>query len=115
MKCPRCYALFAPGDTQCFTCGGPTNVALRAGGMGGTATPGWAYVFAVLCGLIPVVAIGGAIPMVLGFGGAGSCLAVAKAQSVPLILRLFACIGITLVSWFLFLVMFAAFFAAARR
>jgi hypothetical protein len=115
MKCPRCYALMAPGDAACLTCGGSSAIASRAAGLNGTSTPAWVYLFAVACGLIPVVALGGVIPMGLGFGGASSCLAVARATSVPLILRLFACIGITIASWFIFGVFFAAVVAATHR
>ena len=32
--------------------------------------PPWVWVFVVACGAIPVVALGGAVPMALGFGGA---------------------------------------------
>jgi hypothetical protein len=115
MKCPRCYALFAPGDTHCVTCGGSAAVALRAGQGIGAQTPGWAYLFAVMCGLIPVVALGGIIPMALGFGGAGSCLALSRMTSVPLILRILGCIGITIASWFLFGILFVAVVAATHK
>lgn len=111
MKCPRCYALFAPGDTHCVTCGGSTAVALRAGGGIGAATPGWAYLFAGLCGLIPIVALGGIIPIAIGFGGAGSCLALSRMTSVPVILRVLGCIGITCAAWFLFGMLFLAVIA----
>src|SRR5438105_4640188 len=115
MKCNRCYALFAPGETACVACGESLAVAHRAAGLGGTATPAWAYVFAAACGLIPIVALGGAIPIVLGFGGAGACMAVARAQSVPLILRLLACVGITIACWFLFLLLLVAVVAATAK
>jgi hypothetical protein len=71
--------------------------------------------FAVLCGLIPIVALGGIIPLALGFGGAGSCLAISRATSVPVILRVLACIGITIASWFLFGVLFLAVVAASQH
>lgn len=32
--------------------------------------PGWAWVFIIACMLIPVVALGGALPFIIGFGGA---------------------------------------------
>jgi hypothetical protein len=68
----------------------------------------------VACGIIPVVALGGIIPLAIGFGGAGSCLAVARAKSIPVALRLLACVGITILSWIIFGMLVAAVFAATH-
>ena len=115
MKCSRCYALFAPGETSCIACGESLAVANRAAGLGATQTPAWAYLFAAACGLIPIVALGGAIPIMLGFGGAGGCMAVARARSVPLVLRVAGCVGITTGCWFLFVVLIAVVVAATAK
>ena len=39
-------------------------------------TPWWVWLFAVICGVIPVLAVGGAIPMMIGIGGASLCFAI---------------------------------------
>jgi hypothetical protein len=111
MKCPRCYALNSSSDTNCYGCGVPLAAALQAK----APTPTWAYLFAVACGAIPVIALGGLVPIILGIGGASSCLGVARAQSVPVVLRLFACAAITAGAWFLFLLLFAAVVATFHR
>lgn len=61
--------------------------------------PGWAWVFAVACGAIPVVSLGGAIPMVLGVGGAFGCVAVARDPGRPESERLGICVAITAAAW----------------
>lgn len=66
------------------------------------AIPPWAWVFVVACGAIPVVAIGGAIPMALGFGGAGGCIGLARDTKKPLGLRVGGCVAITVLCWALF-------------
>jgi hypothetical protein len=58
--------------------------------------------------LIPFVALGGMVPIMLGAGGWGGCLAVSRARFLPVVLRLLVCLGITLGCWFLFVAMLAA-------
>jgi hypothetical protein len=111
MKCPRCYALNSSSDTNCFGCG----VSLEAALLARQPTPQWAYLFAIACGIIPVVALGGLIPIILGIGGASSCLGLARAHSVPAVLRVFGCVAITAGAWFLFLLLFAAVVAAYQH
>ncbi|MCL2253177.1 MAG: hypothetical protein FWC09_01910 [Lachnospiraceae bacterium] len=64
------------------------------------ARPAWAIVFAILCFAIPVVSLGGAIPIVLGFAGAALCVTVSK-SSLSMAVRLILCILITVVAWVL--------------
>lgn len=64
--------------------------------------PGWAWVFAVACGVIPVLTLGGAIPGAIGFGGAAGCVGVARDDSRSLGVRVGICTGITLACWILF-------------
>ena len=72
-----------------------------------TSNPTWAIVFAVLCGAIPIVTMGGAIPAVIGIAGAGLCIFVAKLK-LPTILRVLFCTGITVVAWIVtFMIVFA--------
>jgi hypothetical protein len=101
MKCPSCFSLNADSDTECVFCHSPLR--RRA-----ATTPEWAYLFVVLCGAIPVISLGGAIPAVIGGGGAGLCLTVARAHSWSKGLRMFLCLGITVVAWFLFVAMISA-------
>src|SRR5258708_4252911 len=112
MKCPNCLHLNAATDVFCLRCGAPLPVSSAA--LPVSVTPQWAYLFAVFCGIIPVISLGGAIPIVLGVGGAGACLAVSRRASLPTVLRLLACLGITLGCWFLFAVLLAAVFQATR-
>jgi len=62
--------------------------------------PAWAMVFIVACILIPIISLGGALPIVLGFGGAGACVAVSK-TSLTNIVRIILCIAITILAWVL--------------
>ena len=72
------------------------------------AIPGWAWVFAVACGIIPVLTLGGAIPGAIGFGGASGCVAVARDESKAIGLRVGICCGITALCWILFVVFVGA-------
>jgi hypothetical protein len=102
MKCPNCYALNGPNDDVCYGCRTPLRRANT------TRTPQWAYLFAAACGIIPILTLGGAIPAMVGFGGAGGCLTVARFASLPLVLRLFLCVAITGGCWLLMAVLFTA-------
>lgn len=107
MKCPRCMNLNSPTDTHCFTCGTPIRGAGRSG-----STPAWAYLFAGACGLIPIVALGGMIPIAIGLGGAGSCVSVARVSSMPVIARVLICLLITGACWIGFGLLIALVLAA---
>jgi hypothetical protein len=110
MKCSRCQSLNAPGDTVCGVCHQPLVIVDT------TPTPQWAYFFAVACGAIPILTLGGLIPALLGFGGASGCLTVCRMRSVPVALRLLACVGITAGCWLLFvLLMMAMVGTVAKR
>ena len=61
--------------------------------------PVWAWVFAVACGIIPVVTLGGAIPGAIGFGGAAGCIGVARNESMALAARVAICVAITVGCW----------------
>ena len=60
--------------------------------------PAWVTVFAIICVLIPIVSLGGALPAILGFAGAALCVSVSK-TSLPAALRLILCTVITLLAW----------------
>lgn len=75
-----------------------------------TPQPKWSVLFAVMCMLIPIVTMGGALPAALGFGGAWLSLKVSRAK-FPLALKIIACIGITILCWFLVMVGVSFFYA----
>lgn len=104
MKCMHCLALNAPGDTTCGVCH-QQLVHIEH-----TVTPQWAYFFAVACGAIPVIALGGLIPAALGLGGAGTCLKIARSGSVPMGLRLLTCVTVTALCWLLFVMLVLVMF-----
>ena len=77
--------------------------------------PAWAWVFAVACGIIPVLTLGGAIPGAIGFGGAGGCIAVARDPSKPVAVRVALCVGITALCWVLAVAVLGGFALLQRR
>jgi hypothetical protein len=79
------------------------------------ATPQFAYLFAATCGAIPIATLGGVIPLVLGLGGAGLCMGIARAYSVPTSLRFIACLGITVVCWLVFITIVISMFPEAKK
>ena len=96
MKCPSCGTLLTGKEPVCLTCGAPVRASTAA-----IPVPGWAYIFAVACAIIPVVTLGGLIPAVVGLGGASACVKVSSSGSIPGALRLLICVGITLGCWLL--------------
>jgi hypothetical protein len=63
--------------------------------------PHWAWIFMVLCILIPILTLGGAIPALLGFGGASGCAMIAKKRTLSFKSKLTLCLSITVISWVL--------------
>ena len=118
MKCSRCHALNAPDDLVCGGCHMSLD-STRAGIAAAEAvanTPQWVYFFVALCGILPVLTLGGCIPVAVGLGGAGSCLKVARVQSLPGVVRFFACVVITGIAWCVVgLLVLAVFAESAKR
>ena len=119
MKCFKCMTLNGPDDDHCVSCGHPLD---RAGLITKLEraervrnTPGWVYFFATLCGAIPLVALGGIIPIGIGIGGVSACLAVGRTNSLPGVVRLIGCIGVTVCCWILFAVSMVMIAKAIRR
>jgi hypothetical protein len=101
MKCSRCHALNAPGDLYCSGCRqslAPDYDRYDAA-VAVANTPQWAYVFVALCGILPILTLGGIVPIACGLGGAGSCLKVARVQSMPGVVRFLVCAVITAAAW----------------
>ena len=76
--------------------------------------PSWAKLFAFACGIIPLLTLGGAIPTAIGFGGASSCLAVARNPQMDLGTRLLLCAAITGGCWMSVFVVIGAFMRVLR-
>lgn len=78
-------------------------------GSDGVPLPRWVYAFFALCALIPIVALGGALPALLGSLGALVCAGVARDESKTTTVRVAICAVITLFAWAAFaLLMLAA-------
>ncbi|MDR2598752.1 MAG: DUF1266 domain-containing protein [Oscillospiraceae bacterium] len=60
--------------------------------------PAWVMVFIVLCGLIPIVALGGVLPVLIGFGGIALCVSISK-TSLSTVIKVFLCIVSTIAVW----------------
>jgi hypothetical protein len=75
---------------------------------GKAPTPSWAYLFAGACGIIPILTLGGAIPALIGFGGASGCITVARNRHMDPGLRVGICLGITAGCWAIMLVILGA-------
>ena len=69
------------------------------------STPRWAWIFMILCVLIPVISLGGAIPGALGVGGAAGCAGLAKSKKMKKSMRVISCIELTLLCWELWFLM----------
>ena len=119
MKCFKCMTLNGPDDDNCVSCGYSLGRAELIAKLEKDEkirnTPAWVYFFATCCGAIPIVALGGIIPIGIGVGGVSACLAVGRASSLPGVIRLMACIGVTIACWILFVVSMMAIAKAIRH
>ncbi len=70
--------------------------------------PAWAMGFALACVLIPIVSLGGALPILFGIGGATLCINVSR-SSMSTLARVISCTFITLAAWILWFVMIVGF------
>jgi len=62
--------------------------------------PKWAWVFVGLCGLLPVLSLGGAVPTAIGGMGIVGCLQHSRRTHVSVWLRVLVCSLITFACWF---------------
>lgn len=69
--------------------------------------PKWSIVFVILCILIPIISLGGALPAVIGVVGALACVQISK-TSLPVAARIALCILITAAAWVLWFVLIFA-------
>jgi hypothetical protein len=68
--------------------------------------PGWAYLFIVACGAIPILSLGGVIPGAVGFGGASICASIARSPQYSMAHRFVMCVMITAACWGAMIAMF---------
>ncbi|MBI1899762.1 MAG: hypothetical protein HYS13_01450 [Planctomycetia bacterium] len=61
------------------------------------AMPGWAWIFIVACGIIPLFAIG-LLTLAIAAGGVCGCMAVSR-RSWPALARVGLCLAITVACW----------------
>jgi hypothetical protein len=70
--------------------------------------PKWAWVFIVACALIPIISVGGAVPVLLAMAGVSGTLAVARFRQWSAALRACACSLIVLACWIGFALLISA-------
>jgi hypothetical protein len=68
-------------------------------GSDGVPLPRWVYAFFALAALIPIVALGGALPALLGSVSALVCAGVARDESKSTTVRIAICSVVTLFAW----------------
>ncbi|HMA36601.1 MAG TPA: hypothetical protein VKY74_19255 [Chloroflexia bacterium] len=76
--------------------------------------PSWAWAFIIACAVIPILTLGGAVPAMIGVGGAFGCANLARDSSKPVGTRVALCSGVVLLCWTLF-VIFALTLASIQR
>jgi hypothetical protein len=64
--------------------------------------PWWNWVFAAACIAIPIVALGGLLPVVIGLLGSVYCMRVSISPYSKTPFKLLSCFGVTAVCWGLF-------------
>ncbi len=114
---PRCR-LLVDGREVAASKGEKGDVHLPAqvaGQTQATPQPPWAWIFVGLCGAIPLVTLGGAIPAAIGFGAAAGCSGVARLKNLSTATRVGICLAITMAAWAVLFVVAGAFFAGRRR
>ncbi len=64
--------------------------------------PWWGWIFVVFCGAVPVVAVGGVLPVVIGMAGISACMLISRSMRSSPILGSFICFGISIACWVAF-------------
>ena len=64
--------------------------------------PVWGWLFIIACALIPIVALGGIFPAIIGVVSAVICSVVARDPSREVSTRIGMCLGVTLFAWIIF-------------
>lgn len=61
--------------------------------------PAWAWPFMIACALIPVVALGGALPALIGLAGASGTMTISRLNKRSGAVRVIACAALTVLCW----------------
>lgn len=61
--------------------------------------PNWAWVFILACAAIPILALGGALPIVIGIFGAMSCRSIAMNEKRSTAVNVGLCAGVAILAW----------------
>lgn len=67
--------------------------------------PRWNWLFIILCFLIPVISLGGVLPMVIALVGSLICSRISMSQKLNTISSIICCIGIVIVCWCLWILL----------
>jgi Fas apoptotic inhibitory molecule (FAIM1) len=67
------------------------------------SVPSWVWAFVLACGIIPIISLGGAVPALIGSGGAAYCYSISQDTSKKMTTRIFMCFGVTAICWSLFI------------
>ncbi|MEQ8672009.1 MAG: hypothetical protein RLP44_00615 [Aggregatilineales bacterium] len=83
--------------------------------VGKTTLPIWSWIFAMMCFIIPIMTIGGAIPALIGGLGGIFSLATANRRAESEWVRVVKIIGIVIVTWVVFIMFIYTFSPDARE
>ena len=67
------------------------------------AIPKWAWIFVAACVVMPVITLGGAIPALLGIGGAFGCIIISRHPTRSRRAKIVWSLGVTVLCWGLFI------------
>lgn len=77
----------------------PPGRPVEPGGEAPPEVPRWGWGFVLACAIIPVLTVGGLVPVVIGLAGATSCYRLARDRTVPPRSRMRRCAAITAACW----------------
>ena len=73
--------------------------SVETGGEVPPEVPRWGWGFVLACAMIPVLTLGGVVPVVIGVAGATRCYRVSGDAGLPPRSRMLRCAGITAACW----------------
>ena len=76
--------------------------------------PPWAWIFAVVCIVIPIAALGGAIPGALGLGGAAACIGISRKAEKSEATRVIWCTVVSVGCWCTYIAVTLIVFAVSQ-
>lgn len=72
--------------------------------------PGWAWIFIVLCAALPVLSLGGVIPVLYAFTACQYIVRTSLRTDCSLGFKIMVCLGATLLMWFIYVLTIIALF-----